>query len=310
MPFRMKRVDQNLETCNLIDKMTLTWIYVRVAAPRAIVCPPLTSVISTTTRVTSTIARAAGVGLSKLESISASNQASILKFFKDSAATTKDPESSVSFRTERLGLACPDDNFTDRTSSTATDDVEIVVTDDDSSSWESNSPDLFLETESATWSSPDPAPDGSGSNYACPICFARFEALPELNGHLDLCLDKESGGDAGKARDAACEVNTSAGTTETGVCGVSNAVLREARSDLDVQSLTCPVCSVVYDASGISLEQFNEHVDLCLNRGAIKRILQDDAIGSSEKKSAKSISPKKRRKLSTARFKSIDEFFV
>ena len=70
---------------------------------------------------------------------------------------------------------------------------------------------------------------------------------------------------------------------------------------------SCPICMVAFDASATSLQDFNNHVDTCLNRKTIKEMLKREAVPNGAKNQEKTV---KRRKLNTGKhFGTIKQFF-
>ncbi|XP_071104269.1 DNA polymerase kappa-like [Haliotis cracherodii] len=99
--------------------------------------------------------------------------------------------------------------------------------------------------------------------------------------------------------------------------GADSVAASQIASELQAEFYACPVCNV--EKIGCSLEDFNEHVDSCLSRRAIKQILEeqkmhDSPTGKRSSSSSPSIGtsqtpPMKKRRSSCGKMKTIDSFF-
>ena len=120
------------------------------------------------------------------------------------------------------------------------------------------------------------------NQLVCPVCSKdTFNNLAQLNSHLDQCL-------------VADEL-------------VGNKTQSENNGVIRPTVYSCPICMVAFDASATSLQDFNNHVDTCLNRKTIKEMLKREAVPNEAKNQEKTV---KRRKLNTGKqFGTIKQFF-
>lgn len=66
--------------------------------------------------------------------------------------------------------------------------------------------------------------------------------------------------------------------------------------------LTCPLCNATFCTEDITLIKFNSHVDSCLNRDLIKKVIKQDAVQNSKTHSGRNRTtstepPRKRKKV-------------
>ena len=215
-----------------------------------------------------------GVGLSKLEPLG-SKQAKIKRFFTKPGAKLKQTEKSDDCLPPECDLAPREEDDGAGCSRVAETPASSRVD-------AKNHVTIDPNSSSA-----------NSSEFICPVCSSTFGDLLELNRHLDSCLanKKHSEAEAAKRTKSACW-----------------------KPEPSIVEYQCPVCSVAFSSARTSLELFNDHVDSCLNRRAIKELLRSDAALSKRVtlagKSGDATKSSKRRKIVTKPRNTIDRFFT
>ncbi len=146
--------------------------------------------------------------------------------------------------------------------------------------------------------------------YSCPVCTkdVKVRNLGDFNTHIDNCLSAnelvierptskkenyehtESTTETGMtekcermdisgddSKDDKPKIKTSDSSSRAGKCGVECSP-EAAKCGDDAARFVCPVCGT--DQPTESLDIFNRHVDDCLNKQAIKEMLQQDRAKS------------------------------
>ncbi|XP_066274420.1 DNA polymerase kappa-like [Branchiostoma lanceolatum] len=171
----------------------------------------------------------------------------------------------------------------------------------------------------------DPLAGGSSTAaaYICPVCNQpQQHNLRLFNEHVDMCLVKSSKED--EEEESARSENMFTGNKHAMEEHVQETASAQI-TDTDVGSVECPVCGQLQSGE---LLTFNQHVDMCLSRGAIKDIIKEQGCSNVEvqkplcstdstKKTAKrsaiqtgSSAKRRKQEKSSTKTATLDRFFV
>jgi len=133
--------------------------------------------------------------------------------------------------------------------------------------------------------------------FPCPVCDTNFNSMKEVNEHVDYCLSGEK-------------------TTELQE-EAAEELPNHSTEDTHKLTVVCPICSAqlkIDDESESDLK-INSHIDVCLNKSALKDIMQESShdkpvpstgVGKRQSVSLQKPGPSKRIK---SDFIPIDSFF-
>ena len=182
------------------------------------------------------------------------------------------------------------------------------------------------------------------NSFICPVCGSQQtisveSSTVQINKHLDLCLTENAKRQTCQSMEsnsadtlehfvkkssennfAACTALNNAGEL---ICSEeryeSNAGLdvkqdqkESCGSSSKVQGMICPVCDTVQNLTGEDcLEEFNRHVDLCLNKATVKQLVssKEDPHQSYSQQSTSQGKRKRKSLQSTSKKLTLDQFW-